>query len=63
MNAELEDLIKTSDSLCALLDTMKHNESEQQNELMIEIELYSWQVLCMRNDLKRLYKEVNHVSV
>ena len=61
MKTELEKLVEASETLCTMIDALCNNEEHCYVDLILQLERYSWQALCMKNNLKELAKEVLYV--
>jgi len=78
MKSELDELVKTADSLCLLIQTICDSErvilrsddlicqddfttKPGLGELILELERYNWQAICMRNDIRNLRSELFYV--
>jgi predicted transcriptional regulator len=61
MNQELQDLIDTANKLCKNLEEYAIEEQKQSEEICSELEVMSWQIHCMAEELKliKAYKELD----
>jgi len=57
---DLDQLIKSADSLCYNLDKVLEKEKIGIESLRMSLEMYAFEMLCMTNDIKKI-KEISEV--